>query len=189
MLAPRKKLWSTPIEVVSAAVSALDSGSELTNAATIFDVGAGDGRFVLACAEAHPLSRGIGVEIDKERGQHAIDSLTAHGFSQDDESVRVKFVIGNALEQDYSTGTHFFLYLVPRGLRIMLPILLNVAKASSKRNIRVVTYMAPFVVNNDSQQEREQVKLLEIIKTSTASHPDAQWPLYVYDIIALPTET
>ena len=180
MLAPRKKLWSTPSEVVTKAVAALSS---CDGGSTIFDVGAGDGRILLACAEAYPQSRVIGVEIDEERGRSAIDSLAAKGFPQDDEMVRAKLVIGNALEQDYSTGTHFFLYLVPRGLRIMLPILQEVA-TSNKRTLRVVTYMAPFVVDVASDQDQEQVKLIDTVKTATTMHPDAQWPLYIYDITA-----
>lgn len=180
MLAPRKKLWSTPGEVVAKAVSALMLGrSGDDSISTVFDVGAGDCRFVIACADAYPTAKVIGIEIDDERGRTATESLIAKGFQPNDETSRVRLIIGNALEQDYSTGSHFFLYLVPRGLRIVLPILLAVA-TQNKRTIRVITYMSPLVVT--SEQERNQVSLLDTIKTSTSSHPDAQWPLYVYDV-------
>jgi hypothetical protein len=77
-------------------------------------------------------------------------------------------ICGNALEQDYSTGTVFYLYLVPRGLRIILPILKSIG-----RPLRVITYMAPFP---------EEEKPIRQIKCTNEAHPDAQWPLYLYHI-------
>ena len=44
--------------------------------------------------------------------------------------------VGNALEADFSEATAIFLYLVPRGLRIMLPLLRAHPTAR-----RVVTYI------------------------------------------------
>lgn len=76
-------------------------------------------------------------------------------------------IVGNALEQDYSSGTAFFLYLVPRGLRIFLPML----KALNKP-VRVVTYMSPLPGEIPEK----------ILKIQTASHQDAEWPLFVYTL-------
>ena len=77
-------------------------------------------------------------------------------------------MIGNALDQDYSSGTLFFLYLIPRGLRIILPYLQNLGK-----KIRVVTYMSPFP---------EEVVPAQIVKVTTANHEGADWPLWVYEL-------
>lgn len=77
-------------------------------------------------------------------------------------------ICGNALEQDYSTGTVFYLYLVPRGLKIILPILKSLNKL-----IRVITYMSPFP-NSEIP--------IEIIKCTTENHPEAEWPLYLYEL-------
>ena len=71
------------------------------------------------------------------------------------------------MEQDYSSGTAFFLYLVPRGLRLFLPFLKALGKP-----IRVVTYMSPLPGET----------ALKVLKISTAAHPEAGWPLYIYNI-------
>ncbi len=49
----------------------------------------------------------------------------------------------------------------------MLPILLSL-----KKHLRVVTYMSPLPGINAEN----------VIKISTASHPGAEWPLFVYCI-------
>lgn len=159
MLAPRKKLWSTPSEVVDKAIELLAPGE----ADVVFDIGAGDGRFLVRCAETSNAARCIGVEIDEARGKEAQQNIEASGV----EAGRCQLVIGNALEQDYSSGTLFFLYLVPRGLRIILPYL----KALTHR-IRVVTYMSPFP---------EEVKPTQTIKVNTANHAGSEWPLWLYE--------
>jgi hypothetical protein len=77
-----------------------------------------------------------------------------------------QIVCGNALEQDYSQGTVFYLYLVPRGLRLILPILKAIPHP-----IRVITYMAPF--------PESEIPITQI-KCTPANQPEAMWPLYLY---------
>jgi ubiquinone/menaquinone biosynthesis C-methylase UbiE len=159
-LAPRKKLWSTPQEVLREVGHLLALGPS----DVCFDIGAGDGRFILHCGAETSVGRVVGVEIDEERGQQARTAIAQQGLES-----RVEMIIGNALEQDYTQGTAFFLYLVPRGLRIMLPLL-----KSLPRKIRVVTYMAPFPPDLASP--------LRAVKVSTEQHPEARWPLYYYEL-------
>ena len=159
-LAPRKKLWSTPVEVQDAALGLL----QVTEQDVVVDIGAGDGRFLMHAATKTSARRVFGVEIDEERGSAAQAAIAELCLAEG----RVQLIIGNALEQDYSEGTAFFLYLVPRGLRIVLPLL----KALG-RPLRVVTYMAPFP---------ESERPLRVVKVSTEQHPEAQWPLYYYEI-------
>jgi len=162
-LAPRKKLWSTPQEVMDEALGLLS----LLEDDVAVDIGAGDGRFLLHCASKTAVRKCWGVEIDEERGGAA-----QRAIAERDLDSRVTLIIGNALEQDYSEGTAFFLYLVPRGLRIILPLLRSVA-TSTGRTLRVVTYMAPFP---------ESEHPLRVVKVSTEQHPEAQWPLYYYEL-------
>lgn len=158
MLAPRKKLWSTPIEVIDQAIALLKpTKDELT-----YDIGAGDGNFIIRCAETTE-TKCIGVEIDEGRASGAVIAIQEHGLTDE----KCKMMCGNALEYDYSEGICFFLYLVPRGLRIILPHLQSI-----KHPIRVVTYMAPL----------PGVEALSVTKVSTPSHPEAQWPLYYYEL-------
>jgi len=160
MLAPRKKLWSTPSEVLAKAIEVL----EITGDDTVIDIGAGDGRFLLQCAESSTAKRIVGYEIDEERGKIAQNAIAEKGYA----SEYVDLVIGNALEQNYDHGTIFFLYLVPRGLRLILPLLKSIPHP-----IKVVTYMSPLP---DSE------KPLQHIKVGTANHKGAEWPLWLYSL-------
>lgn len=158
MLAPRKKLWSTPGEVVDKAIELLAP----TNADVVYDIGAGDGRFLVRCTETTPAARCIGVEIDEARGKEAENNIDESGVDKE----RCQLIVGNALEQDYSSGTLFFLYLVPRGLRIILPYLKGLP-----HKVKVVTYMSPFP---------EEVKPVETVKVNTTNHAGSEWPLFLY---------
>jgi 16S rRNA A1518/A1519 N6-dimethyltransferase RsmA/KsgA/DIM1 with predicted DNA glycosylase/AP lyase activity len=158
MLAPRKKLWSTPVEVIDQAIALLKPGiDDLT-----YDIGAGDGNFIIRCASTTETTC-IGVEIDEDRTNEAKKAIAEHGLSEE----KCKIICGNALEYDYSKGTCFFLYLVPRGLRIILPHLQSIP-----HRIRVVTYMAPLPGLDPAN----------VVKVSTVTHPEAQWPLYYYEL-------
>jgi ubiquinone/menaquinone biosynthesis C-methylase UbiE len=161
MLAPRKKLWSTPMEVVDTAIDMLQIEP---NFDLVMDIGAGDGRFMVRCSESTGASV-IGVEIDEERGQEAISKIEDANLQD-----KCKLIIGNALDQDYNACNKFFLYLIPRGLRIVLPILQAIPHP-----IRVVTYISPFP---------EEVQPVQVLRVKSVAHADAgvEWPLYVYEL-------
>ena len=158
MLAPRKELWSTPLEVIDRAISLLQPGAD----DLVYDIGAGDGNFIVRCATTTPAAL-VGVEIDEVRAGEAQNNIDEHGLVEN----KCKIICGNALEYDYSDGTAFFLYLVPRGLRIILPHLQSIP-----RKIRVVTYMSPL----------PDMTAITVTKVSTAAHPEAQWPLFYYEL-------
>lgn len=90
MIAPRKKLWSTPPEVIEAAIHHLN----LSDKDILFDIGAGDCRFIQECY----ISSGaccIGVEIDVQRSAAARQNMSDLGYSDSQCSV----ITGNALDQ------------------------------------------------------------------------------------------
>ena len=151
------------MEVVDRAIDLLKVDGA---ADTVFDIGAGDGRFMLRCCERTGAQL-VGVEIDEERGAEAQAKIARAG---NEIQNKCKLIIGNALEQDYSMGTAFFLYLIPRGLRIVLPILQAIP-----RKIRVVTYISPFP---------ESVQPVKIVRVVSEKHADAgvEWPLFVYEL-------
>ncbi len=158
------------MEVIDRAIDELHIDA---TADTVFDIGAGDGRFMIRCS-SRTCARVLGVEIDEERGAEAQEKIAASG---PEVSQRCQLIIGNALDQDYSHGTAFFLYLIPRGLRIILPILQAIP-----HRIRVVTYMAPFP---------DEIRPVQCIKVRSVAHADAgvEWPLYVYDLNGAEGET
>ena len=99
---------------------------------------------------------------DEARAQEARDNISEAGVSE-----RCTVICGNALEQDFSAATKVFLYLIPRGLRIILPIL----EALDRENLDVVTYMSPFPAPQLA---------IETYNVETAGHKDAKWPLFLY---------
>lgn len=90
MLAPRKKLWSTPPEVIEAAINLL----QLTSRDILYDIGAGDCRFLLRCLESTE-AHCIGVEIDDDRAEEGRITITSAGFTD----YRFSIITGNALDQ------------------------------------------------------------------------------------------
>ena len=158
MLAPRKKLWSTPAEVIEEAIGELN----IVDGDVIYDVGAGDGRFLIQCAK-RTGARCVGVEIDEARFQEAVTNIESENLSH-----LCTMICANALEVEYSEASAFFLYLIPRGLRLILPYLQKVP-----RKLRVVTYMSPFP---------EEIPFTNVIKVKSEGHTGAEWPLYVYEL-------
>ena len=181
MLAPRKKLWSTPHSAVRTAARLLDLAEE----DVLYDIGCGDGRVLIDLASCTPCRNLIGVEIDPDRASEAERNVArayAHGTIGGDQSVRID--VGNGLETDLSGITAAFLYLVPRGLRLIKPRIIEAAeRMRSGDNIegvqtgetplpalRVVTYMAGF--------EGETPVATDVCRVE--HQEGAAWPIYFY---------
>ena len=114
----------------------------------MYDVGCGDGRVLIQMAsksipvgstfnassssssdiarnsQHHYCHQFIGIEISPERAEEAranIQHAKHNNLIGQHVSVEIKCV--NALQVDYTDATVIFLYLVPRGLRLIRPIL------------------------------------------------------------------
>lgn len=161
MLAPRKKLWSTPSEVLDKALEVLALGEE----DVCFDIGCGDGRFLFKCLDRTPATC-VGIEIDEDRFRDLSDRL-----KQSTHTSRCSVICANALDLDYSTATSFFLYLIPRGLKVVFK---EIIRKILNRRLRIVTYMSPF--------PPEFASPVSVVRVPTATHQDASWPLYYYDL-------
>jgi ubiquinone/menaquinone biosynthesis C-methylase UbiE len=161
MIAPRKKLWSTPSEALQAAIALL----KIHEKDVVYDIGCGDGNFLSLVATVMSTEEITlnGVEIEEERARQAEQRISECCGPRTTVSILVK----NALEVDYSGGTCFFMYLIPRGLRLISPILANI-----KHPIRIVTFMnpLPFITPTES------------VKIESAGHFGSQWPLYYYEV-------
>ena len=177
MLAPRKTLWSTPEPVITKAFEWIEP--YIQDGTRICDIGCGDGRVILEWAQRCPSATPsastttlsfIGIDIDAERIQQANQALAqARQEGRIAANVAVEFVCRNALEATdlLQNVTILFLYLIPRGLRILQPILRDLP-------LHVVTYMSP--LPGETFQRRELIPV--------PHQPGAAWPLYLYHLNA-----
>ncbi len=193
MLAPRKKLYSTPSTAADCAARLLD----LRSGDKVLDIGCGDGRVLINLATKASTSNPLhkihfcGIEIESDRAQEAIENVKAANL---DSVVDIR--CENALSSSaLDDATAVFLYLVPRGLGLIKRRILEIvekrrdAKRLSQRVddgdrgskepmnadhgeplLRVVTYMCPF--------EGEQYVRKETCKVN--HQPGAEWPIYLF---------
>ena len=122
MLAPRKKLWSTPSSAIDIALEF----AKLDSTDVVYDVGCGDGRVLIQMASLSCCKHFVGIEISQERADEAIDNVQkAQEMNVITSDVTITIICANALDTtiiDYSKATVIFLYLVPRGLRLIKDI-------------------------------------------------------------------
>ena len=201
MLAPRKKLWSTPPSAVRQAIDWI----RLQPNDVVCDIGCGDGRVIIQWAEAYcsrqqqnhndntnngheagkenQSVKFLGLDINPDRINEANAALCeARSRGRIPDNFPVQFECANALDSPelIQNVTIFFLYLVPRGLRLIKPVLLQVMEErnniheteSNEVLLRVVTYMSP--LPGESNIKREQCEV--------DHQPGAKWPLYLYEL-------
>ena len=186
MLAPRKTLWSTPDRVIANAIDWVP----LAPHDKVVDVGCGDGRVLLnwamhlssSCPENSTIAESmpcfVGIDIDETRISQARENLDqAREQGKIATGISIIFHCANALEALplFREATVLFLYLIPRGLKILQRDLLSdLAKKGRLR--RVITYMSP-LPNEDSWLVRIRREVI-----SVPHQPGAAWPLYLYQV-------
>jgi SAM-dependent methyltransferase len=94
---------TTPERVVNAM---LQLGG-VQRADTVFDLGCGDGRIVIAAARQFG-AHGVGIDINPERIREARANAKAAGVSE-----LVRFEVGDVFVADIRSATVVFLYLLP----------------------------------------------------------------------------
>jgi len=136
----------------------------------VCDIGCGDGRVLLAWAAAVGTCNisFVGIDIDETRIKQATENFQqARAEGRIDSRVSISFHCTNALEATdlFQDATVLFLYLIPRGLRQIEPLIQN-------RKRRVITYMAPLP---DATPVRHEM-------IPVPHQPGAAWPLYLYQM-------
>ena len=98
----------------------------------LFDLGCGDGRFLIqGCKEVSSIT-GVGVEYDSLLCDRARARV-----SEADLQERVTILHQNVLDCDISSATAIFVYLVPTGIAAIRATL----EQAIARGVRVVTYV------------------------------------------------
>jgi len=116
-------------DVVESAIELLG----LSSTDVLYELGCGDGRVMIAAAQATPGLRCVGVEYDRVFYLRAQAAIEAGGVG---EAVSVRH--GDALEVPLDDATAVFVYLVPKGLKLVAPALKEVLRRSGAR---VVSYL------------------------------------------------
>jgi SAM-dependent methyltransferase len=186
MLAPRRKLWSTPEPAIDIALDY----ANLTVNDIVYDVGCGDGRVLIRMAsmsitvdddcgvifydedgdcpttshtvkrQQHQCKQFIGIEISEERVIEARQNIQIAKLDGTIPShVSIEIICFNALNVDYTNATVIFLYLVPRGLRLIKPLVWSTAEKS------LITTVANRSDDDDNNNEEEDTS------TSTTTAP------------------
>lgn len=104
--------------------------AQVTARDTVFDLGCGDGRIVIAAAVGRG-ARGVGVDIDPALIAQAEAAAAAAGVLD-----LVSFRVQNAMDTDLSSATVVALYLLPSGNALLRPKL----QRELRRGARVVAH-------------------------------------------------
>lgn len=179
MLAPRKTLWSTPDPVLETVVAWI---GDLQSNDVVCDVGCGDGRVLIHWASKQVLPvTFIGLEIDPDRAREArANVMQAQASGLIPPQVQVTIHCTNAITAThlYENATVFFLYLIPRGLKLLHPILQQIVSQQRAKDyqqdepLKVITYMSPLPKEQYAAKEQCRVD----------HQPGAAWPLYLYHL-------
>ncbi len=81
----------------------------------VYDIGCGDGRFIIAAAERYG-ARGVGIDIDPQRIRESRANAKAAGVED-----RVKFRQEDATKVDISEATVLTIYLLPESNELLRP--------------------------------------------------------------------
>jgi len=100
--------------------------ADITAADTVYDLGSGDGRLVIASAKRFG-ARGVGIELQEKLVERAQVEARAEGVQG-----RVSFVQGDLFEASYRNASVVTLYLLPRFVTRLVPKLLAELRPGSR---------------------------------------------------------
>jgi SAM-dependent methyltransferase len=100
---------------------------------TLYDLGCGDGRILIAAAERYKV-KGVGIEISRRLAETAAENVRKHRLQSE-----VKIIHGNFMETDLSPANVVTLYLATTANDTLRPNL----ELYLRPNARVVSYDYP----------------------------------------------
>ena len=164
----------------------------LKNNDFVCDIGCGDGRIILRWAvllsETLAAAKGdddreegeinisfMGIDIEPNRVEEAkrkAEHLKSEGRILPE--IEITFVCKNAMEsaEYFQDATVIFMYLIPRGLKTIYPLIMEQRKKNLKkrRELQVVSYMSKLPVLTPEGRALCKVE----------HQKEAAWPLYFY---------
>ena len=93
----------------------------------VIDLGSGDGRVVIAAAQANPTVRGFGVDIDARLVQQAAANAAQAGVGD-----RVRFEHRNAFDADLAQVDVIFMWFFPELMRLLRTKILHEARPGTR---------------------------------------------------------
>jgi predicted RNA methylase len=90
----------------------------------VFDLGCGDAKPLIAVVKKYNC-RAVGIEIDPLRFLYSRLNVAFSG-----QSSKIKIIRGNLFKQDLSHATVIFVYLIPKALDKLLPMLKELPKGT-----------------------------------------------------------
>ena len=142
---------------------AIDKMLEMANpkpGETLYDLGCGDGRILIAAAERYKV-KGVGIEISKRLAETAAENVKKHRLQDE-----VKIIHGNFMQTDLSPANVVTLYLATTANDTLRPNLEHYLHP----NTRVVSYDYP-------------IPGWKPIETSeTEGHQGAVHTIYLYEV-------
>ena len=112
----------TPEEVVDKMLTMAKVGKN----DVVYDLGCGDGRIVITAAKKYG-ARGVGIDLNPERIKEANENLKKAGVGD-----RVKFMVGDLFESNFSEATVVTLYLLPQVNAALRPQLWRQLKVGTR---------------------------------------------------------
>lgn len=113
----------------------------------VYELGCGDAIFLITAAKEFG-ARGVGVEIDPLRSFLAKLLVRYVGVSD-----KAKIIKGNFFDQNLSSATLVFVYLVPKALQRLLPKLLKELKPGTK----IISYRYEIDLPLVTKDKREKI--------------------------------
>ena len=143
----------TNVECITMALTMLGLGDH----EYLFDLGCGDGRFMIEAIRRNNNVRAIGIEYDLNLCIRAQDNVSKS--LNVEQAERCKVVHENVLNTDLSDATAIFIYLVPEGMKALRETLIELLK--KEKGVRIVTYVfsIPGLVPQETQVYKGSTKL------------------------------
>jgi predicted RNA methylase len=139
--------WDVPfVPSPDDVVEAMLKLAKTSAADTVYDLGCGDGRIVIAAAKQFG-ARGVGIDIDPQRIKEATENAKKAGVAE-----RVKFIEQDLFKADIKAATVVTLYLLSTVNERLKPIL----KRDLKKGTRVVSHQ--FSMGDWKPVQRSEVR-------------------------------